>query len=41
MSSFLRRRALRLALLEAQTPETPVENITDVLNKPDDFELLK
>ena len=41
MSSFLRKRALRLALLEAQTTDAPVENITDVLSKPDDFELLK
>lgn len=41
MSNFLRRRALRLALLEAAVVEAPVENITDVLSKPDDFEILK
>ena len=41
MSKYSRRRAIMLALLEAQITETPEESITDVLNKPDEFELLK
>ena len=41
MSSFLRKRTVRLALLEDPVVDAPKENIADVLSKPNEFDLLQ